>query len=111
MDEINVNMLWFAFNFSSYYFYKQPEIYQSKEVAGCDLLSTLVLTIFTNNKTHTQTLAVVLWFAFNFSSYYFYKQQDVVDIMPAQFNRQLYVAIALSLGITDKSASHTSKSL
>ena len=45
-----------------------------------------------------------MWFAFNFSSCYFYKQQDVLDIMPAQFNRQLYVAIALSLGITDKSA-------
>ena len=33
-----------------------------------------------------------------------HKKEKFLDSLPAQFNRQTYVAIALSLGITDKSA-------
>ena len=67
--------LWFAFNFSSYYFYKQLVASLKQVSVSCDLLSILVLTIFTNNLLAWHVKRYKLWFAFNFSSYYFYKQQ------------------------------------
>ena len=93
---ISVLLLWFAFNFSSFYLCYQQGPWKEDYRFGCDLLSISVLSIFVTNNilngninvlvvicfqfqfflsllpTHKDCdyLVVTLWFAFNFSSFY-----------------------------------------
>ena len=95
-------LLWFAFNFSSFYLWYQPNSNNLKLHFCCDLLSISVLSIFDTNHQHLHlaVLAVVicfqfqfflsliptsanfeknsilLWFAFNFSSFYLWYQLE-----------------------------------
>ena len=95
--------LWFAFNFSSFYLWYQRVLFDTAITPRCDLLSISVLSIFDTNHQHLH-LAVVavvicfqfqfflsliptnangepdgslLWFAFNFSSFYLWYQHNL----------------------------------
>ncbi len=68
-------LLWFAFNFSSFYLWYQPENWQFICYDCCDLLSISVLSIFDTNILERVKNALKLWFAFNFSSFYLWYQQ------------------------------------
>ena len=100
-SEVESYLLWFAFNFSSFYlWYQQKQLGIALRI-GCDLLSISVLSIFDTNSLlpiATPILVVIcfqfqfflsliptrvwqgiksneLWFAFNFSSFYLWYQQ------------------------------------
>ena len=92
--------LWFAFNFSSFYLWYQQNTSTKNKSQCCDLLSISVLSIFdTNYDTYRMSKLYVvicfqfqfflsliptrdpkigqvglLWFAFNFSSFYLWYQ-------------------------------------
>ena len=61
-------LLWFAFNFSSFYLWYQPIIELLYQLQSCDLLSISVLSIFdTNTPLYcSKQLQVVICFQFQF---------------------------------------------
>ena len=67
-------LLWFAFNFSSFYLWYQLTKIQAGVQGSCDLLSISVLSIFDTNPCAIDTSSLMLWFAFNFSSFYLWYQ-------------------------------------